>query len=124
MTAIVMIIHCHWRVHRQPRPGRCRRGRRPIDAVGGDFMLNTKLQVLSARAGLVMDPRAPVTYNGVQIDRVGSILADSTGRDVGSQARVERKSQIHQPDSGQCGSCPAITGSTYHTASVHRSLYG
>ncbi|EUA43246.1 mce related family protein [Mycobacterium xenopi 3993] len=29
--------------------------------------------MLSARAGLVMDPGAPVTYNGVQIGRVGSI---------------------------------------------------
>jgi phospholipid/cholesterol/gamma-HCH transport system substrate-binding protein len=39
----------------------------------GDFTPKTQLTMLSARAGLVMDPGAKVTYNGVQIGRVGNI---------------------------------------------------
>ncbi|WP_343709958.1 MCE family protein [Mycobacterium sp.] len=39
----------------------------------GDFTPKTQLQMLSARAGLVMDPGAKVTYNGVEIGRVASI---------------------------------------------------
>ncbi len=39
----------------------------------GDFTPKTKLTMLSSRAGLVMDPGAKVTYNGVQIGRVGTI---------------------------------------------------
>jgi phospholipid/cholesterol/gamma-HCH transport system substrate-binding protein len=39
----------------------------------GNFTPKTPLTLLSARAGLVMDPGNPVTYNGVQIGRVGSI---------------------------------------------------
>jgi phospholipid/cholesterol/gamma-HCH transport system substrate-binding protein len=39
----------------------------------GNFTPKTPLTMLSARAGLVMDPGNPVTYNGVQIGRVGSI---------------------------------------------------
>jgi phospholipid/cholesterol/gamma-HCH transport system substrate-binding protein len=39
----------------------------------GNFTPKTPLTMLSSRAGLVMDPGNPVTYNGVQIGRVGSI---------------------------------------------------
>jgi phospholipid/cholesterol/gamma-HCH transport system substrate-binding protein len=39
----------------------------------GDFTSKTQLTMLSSRAGLVMDPGAKVTYNGVQIGRVDSI---------------------------------------------------
>jgi len=39
----------------------------------GDFTAKTQLTMLSGRAGLVMDPGAKVTYNGVQIGRVASI---------------------------------------------------
>jgi phospholipid/cholesterol/gamma-HCH transport system substrate-binding protein len=39
----------------------------------GDFTSKTPLTMLSSRAGLVMDPGAKVTYNGVQIGRVASI---------------------------------------------------
>ncbi|GFG73895.1 MCE family protein [Mycobacterium botniense] len=39
----------------------------------GDFTAKTPLTMLSSRAGLVMDPGAKVTYNGVQIGRVASI---------------------------------------------------
>ena len=39
----------------------------------GDFTPKTNLTMLAARAGLVMDPGSKVTYNGVEIGRVGSI---------------------------------------------------
>jgi phospholipid/cholesterol/gamma-HCH transport system substrate-binding protein len=39
----------------------------------GNFTPTTQLTMLSSRAGLVMDPGAKVTYNGVQIGRVASI---------------------------------------------------
>jgi phospholipid/cholesterol/gamma-HCH transport system substrate-binding protein len=39
----------------------------------GDFLSKTQLQMLSSRAGLVMDPGSKVTYNGVEIGKVASI---------------------------------------------------
>ncbi|ASW92510.1 MCE family protein [Mycobacterium marseillense] len=39
----------------------------------GDFTPKTNLTMLAARAGLVMDPGSKVTYNGVEIGRVGKI---------------------------------------------------
>ena len=39
----------------------------------GDFTPKTKLTMLAARAGVVMDPGSKVTYNGVQIGRVADI---------------------------------------------------
>ncbi|MBX9979896.1 MULTISPECIES: MCE family protein [Mycobacterium] len=39
----------------------------------GDFTPKTELTMYSDRAGLVMDPGSKVTYNGVQIGRVGKI---------------------------------------------------
>ena len=39
----------------------------------GDFTTKTRLTLLASRAGLVMDPGAKVTYNGVQIGRVATI---------------------------------------------------
>lgn len=39
----------------------------------GGFTPETRLTMVSDRAGLVMDPGAPVTYNGVQIGRVADI---------------------------------------------------
>jgi phospholipid/cholesterol/gamma-HCH transport system substrate-binding protein len=39
----------------------------------GDFTEKTKLTMFSPRAGLVMDPGAKVTYNGVEIGRVDKI---------------------------------------------------
>ncbi|MFA1702611.1 MCE family protein [Mycobacterium intracellulare] len=39
----------------------------------GDFTPKTNLTMLASRAGLVMDPGSKVTYNGVEIGRVGSI---------------------------------------------------
>ena len=39
----------------------------------GDFLPRTQLTMISARSGLSMDPGAKVTYNGVQIGRVGQV---------------------------------------------------
>ncbi len=39
----------------------------------GAFTDKTQLTMIAARAGLVMDPGSKVTYNGVEIGRVGSI---------------------------------------------------
>ncbi|BBX00426.1 MCE-family protein MCE1A [Mycolicibacterium moriokaense] len=39
----------------------------------GDFIRSTELTLLSPRAGLVVEPGAKVTYNGVEIGRVGRI---------------------------------------------------
>jgi phospholipid/cholesterol/gamma-HCH transport system substrate-binding protein len=39
----------------------------------GDFLPREQLTMMSARAGLSMDPGAKVTYNGVQIGRVAAI---------------------------------------------------
>jgi phospholipid/cholesterol/gamma-HCH transport system substrate-binding protein len=39
----------------------------------GEFNPKTPVTMLSSRAGLVMDPGAKVTYNGVQVGRVASI---------------------------------------------------
>ncbi|MGC2654896.1 MAG: MCE family protein [Mycobacterium sp.] len=47
----------------------------------GDFTPKTQLTMLASRAGLVMDPGAKVTYNGVEIGRVANI------------SRVERDGQ-------------------------------
>jgi phospholipid/cholesterol/gamma-HCH transport system substrate-binding protein len=39
----------------------------------GDFLRPEKLTMMSSRAGLSMDPGAKVTYNGVEIGRVGDV---------------------------------------------------
>ncbi|WP_141119992.1 MlaD family protein, partial [Mycobacterium malmoense] len=39
----------------------------------GGFTAKTNLTMLASRAGLVMDPGSKVTYNGVEIGRVGNI---------------------------------------------------
>ena len=51
----------------------------------GDFLDRAKLTMMSARAGLSMDPGAKVTYNGVEIGRVGSVDAV----DVGGKPRAK-----------------------------------
>ncbi|GAA1649613.1 virulence factor Mce family protein [Mycolicibacterium murale] len=46
----------------------------------GGFADNTKLTLVSSRAGLVMDPGSKVTYNGVEIGRVAKVAPlDSDG---------------------------------------------
>jgi phospholipid/cholesterol/gamma-HCH transport system substrate-binding protein len=51
----------------------------------GDFLDREKLTMMSARAGLSMDPGAKVTYNGVEIGRVGAV--DVT--DVGGEPKAK-----------------------------------
>ncbi|MBV8787019.1 MAG: MCE family protein [Mycobacterium sp.] len=51
----------------------------------GDFTSKTELTMLASRAGLVMDPGSKVTYNGVEIGRVGKI--SETVRDGKPAAR-------------------------------------
>jgi phospholipid/cholesterol/gamma-HCH transport system substrate-binding protein len=41
----------------------------------GDFLPRARLTVMASRAGLEMDPGAKVTYNGVEIGRVGAVDA-------------------------------------------------
>jgi phospholipid/cholesterol/gamma-HCH transport system substrate-binding protein len=45
----------------------------------GDFLPREQLTMMSARAGLSMDPGAKVTYNGVEIGRVASVDEVSVG---------------------------------------------
>jgi phospholipid/cholesterol/gamma-HCH transport system substrate-binding protein len=45
----------------------------------GDFLSREKLTMMSTRAGLSMDPGAKVTYNGVEIGRVGAVDQVSVG---------------------------------------------
>jgi phospholipid/cholesterol/gamma-HCH transport system substrate-binding protein len=52
----------------------------------GDLTPKTKLTMLAPRAGLVLDPGAKVTYNGVEIGRVSGI--SETTRDGKPAARV------------------------------------
>lgn len=55
----------------------------------GDFADTTDLTLLSPRSGLVVEPGAKVTYNGVEIGRVGRIDMDNVhGTD---QARLSLK---------------------------------
>ncbi|CAN5153631.1 MCE family protein [soil metagenome] len=52
----------------------------------GGFTPTTKLTLVSDRAGLVMDPGSKVTYNGVEIGRVGSV--DPLAQDGTTKARL------------------------------------
>ena len=45
----------------------------------GDFLNREQLTMMSARAGLSMDPGAKVTYNGVEIGRVATVNAVDVG---------------------------------------------
>ncbi len=45
----------------------------------GDFLERDQLTMMSARAGLSMDPGAKVTYNGVEIGRVATVNAVDVG---------------------------------------------
>src|ERR1700747_2096673 len=51
----------------------------------GGFLDREKLTMISSRAGLSMDPGAKVTYNGVEIGRVGQV--DEVN--VGGQPRAK-----------------------------------
>jgi phospholipid/cholesterol/gamma-HCH transport system substrate-binding protein len=59
----------------------------------GDFLQRDKLTMISSRAGLSMDPGAKVTYNGVEIGRVGQIQEVT----VGDQPRAKITLEVN-PD--------------------------
>jgi phospholipid/cholesterol/gamma-HCH transport system substrate-binding protein len=55
----------------------------------GDFLDRDKLTMMSARAGLSMDPGAKVTYNGVEIGRVGNVQAVNVGDEQRAKITLE-----------------------------------
>jgi phospholipid/cholesterol/gamma-HCH transport system substrate-binding protein len=55
----------------------------------GDFLNREKLTMISERAGLSMDPGAKVTYNGVEIGRVGSVDAVDVGGEPKAKITLE-----------------------------------
>jgi phospholipid/cholesterol/gamma-HCH transport system substrate-binding protein len=58
----------------------------------GDFLQREKLTMISSRAGLSMDPGAKVTYNGVEIGRVGQIQEIT----VGDQPRAKITLEVNR----------------------------
>jgi phospholipid/cholesterol/gamma-HCH transport system substrate-binding protein len=55
----------------------------------GDFLDRDKLTMMSARAGLSMDPGAKVTYNGVEIGRVGKVEQVNVGHQPQAKITLE-----------------------------------
>jgi phospholipid/cholesterol/gamma-HCH transport system substrate-binding protein len=55
----------------------------------GDFLDREKLTMMSARAGLSMDPGAKVTYNGVEIGRVGTVEQVNVGDEPRAKITLE-----------------------------------
>ena len=55
----------------------------------GDFLDRAKLTMISARAGLSMDPGAKVTYNGVEIGRVGKVDEVKVGDEQRAKITLE-----------------------------------
>ncbi|WP_193045136.1 MCE family protein [Mycolicibacterium baixiangningiae] len=55
----------------------------------GDFTPREKLTMMSARAGLNLDPGTKVTFNGVEIGRVGEVNAVSVGNEPRARITLE-----------------------------------
>jgi len=55
----------------------------------GDFLHRSELTMFSARAGLSMDPGAKVTYNGVEIGRVGKVDEVKVGDEQRAKITLE-----------------------------------
>ena len=55
----------------------------------GDFLDRDNLTMMSARAGLSMDPGAKVTYNGVEIGRVGKVEEVKVGDEQRAKITLE-----------------------------------
>ncbi|BCI50842.1 virulence factor Mce family protein [Mycolicibacterium litorale] len=55
----------------------------------GDFTPREKLTMMSARAGLNLDPGTKVTYNGVEIGRVADVNAVSVGNEPRAKITLE-----------------------------------
>ena len=67
----------------------------------GDFTPKTKLTMLAARAGLVMDDGSKVTYNGVSIGRVAGISEVEHQGKPAAQVHPRRRPGVRRPHSGQ-----------------------
>ena len=59
----------------------------------GDFLKREQLTMMSARAGLSMDPGAKVTYNGVEIGRVADGRRGRRRRRAAGQDHARRRSR-------------------------------
>lgn len=55
----------------------------------GDFLPRTQLTMMAARSGLSMDPGAKVTYNGVEIGRVGEVEQVTVGEEPRAKILLE-----------------------------------
>ncbi len=55
----------------------------------GDFLPRTQLTMMAARSGLSMDPGAKVTYNGVEIGRVGEVEQVTVGEEPRANILLE-----------------------------------
>lgn len=55
----------------------------------GEFLPRTQLTLMGARSGLSMDPGSKVTYNGVQIGRVGEVEAVTVGGEPKAKITLE-----------------------------------
>ncbi|NVN51480.1 MCE family protein [Mycolicibacterium hippocampi] len=55
----------------------------------GDFLPRTQLTMISARSGLSMDPGSKVTYNGVEIGRVGQVEQVTVGEEPRAKIILE-----------------------------------
>ena len=64
----------------------------------GDFLDREKLTMMSARAGLSMDPGAKVTYNGVEIGRVANVDAVDRRRQAPAKITLDVDPKYHQAD--------------------------
>ena len=62
----------------------------------GDFLDREKLTMMSARAGLSMEPGAKVTYNGVEIGQVGAVDEVDVGWRATGQDHPGRRPQVLQ----------------------------
>ena len=57
--------------------------------------------MIASRAGLSMDPGAKVTYNGVQIGRVGQVDEINPKRSAAGEDHPRRGSEVPQVDPGE-----------------------
>ncbi len=59
----------------------------------GSFESKTNIKMISTRAGLVMDPGSKVTYNGVEIGKVGEIAVKTIDKQPAAEFTLQIKEQ-------------------------------
>ena len=64
----------------------------------GDFLDREKLTMMSDRSGLSMDPGAKVTYNGVEIGKVGAVSETTVGDPAEGEDHAGGGPQVPQAD--------------------------